>query len=283
MFSKLKNILEMIKFSHSVFALPFAISALLFASKGKPSLADLGLIILCMILARNVAMAFNRLVDAKFDALNPRTQNRHLPKKSISEVFVILFILINAFLFIGASSLFNALTFYLSPLALIIICFYSLTKRFTNYTQLFLGLALGISPLATWIAILGELSWLPVYIGLGVFFWVAGFDLIYATADYEHDTKHSIKSMVAKYGIHKSLLISKFFHALSIIFFLGLGIHFDLNFIYFCTVIIMMIFLTVEQSLVKPDDLSKLNQAFFTMNSAIGIIYLVGVYLLFSI
>jgi 4-hydroxybenzoate polyprenyltransferase len=277
--SKIKQTLEMIQFSHSIFALPFALATLFFATNGKPQIKELGLIIICMVLARNVAMAFNRLVDAKLDAKNPRTSNRHLPQKILTKNFVIAFIIINILLFILASSLFNELTFYLSPLALIIICFYSLTKRFTNFTQLFLGIALGISPLATWIAIKGELGLFPTLISLGVFFWVAGFDLIYATQDYDHDKKHQIKSMVAKFGIRKSLSISKLFHFISIVCFYTLGIIFDLSIVYFITISIMGIFLFYEQSLVKPDDLSRLNKAFFTINSFVGIIFLIGSFL----
>lgn len=279
MINKIKKTLEMIKFSHSIFALPFALSSLLFASYGYPKINDLVLIIICMILARNVAMSFNRLVDAKFDAANPRTKNRHLPEGSISKKFVITFIIINSALFILTSHYFNQITFYLSPLALFIICFYSLTKRFTHYTQLFLGLALGISPLAVWIALTGTISWMPVYIGVGVFFWVAGFDLIYATADYNHDIKFGIKSMIAKYGIKQGLNLSKGFHFLCVMSFLGLGIHYNLSFIYFITICVVGLFLAIEQSLVKEDNLAKLDQAFFTMNSAVGIIYLAGVFM----
>ena len=267
----------MIKFSHSIFALPFALSSLFLASLGFPGWKFLGLTILCMVFARNTAMSFNRLVDSKMDAQNPRTATRHIPQGLISKKFAITFIVLNAAAFIFTSFFFNLLTFYLSPLALFIICFYSLTKKWFHSTQIFLGIALGVSPLAVWVAVTGGLAPTPFLLALGVLFWVAGFDLIYATQDYDFDKKNNVKSLVAKWGISKSLFVAKLFHILSLIFFSGLFFTENFGMIYAFTLFLIAASLVYEHSLVKPDDLSKVNVAFFTMNGFVGILFFAGV------
>ncbi|MBI2340759.1 MAG: UbiA family prenyltransferase [Deltaproteobacteria bacterium] len=273
---KLIYTLEMIKFSHSVFALPFALAALVFAADGLPPLKTVGLIILAMVTARNTAMAFNRFADAKIDAKNPRTANRHIPKGLLSRGFVLSFALINGALFIYIASFFNPLAFKLSPMALAIIYFYSYTKRWTHFTQLFLGLSLAIAPVGAWIALRGMIEAFPLLLGAAVLFWVAGFDIFYATQDFHFDKSEGLKSLVVRFGIARSLIVAKFFHVLSMVFFLAIGIVYQLNTFYLTTVILMGTFLAYEHHLVKPDDLSRVNTAFFTLNGTVGILYLAG-------
>lgn len=293
---RIKHVLEMIKFSHSLFALPFALASALFAANGLPPLKNLCLIIVCMVLARNTAMAFNRLVDARFDAANPRTQNRHLPIGLVSHKFVWIFIILNAALFIFATYFINRMAFLLSPLALFLICFYSITKRFTDLTQIFLGIALGISPIAAWIAVCESLSWFPIVLGTGVFFWVAGFDIIYAIQDYEYDRAHGLKSLVVRLGITRALLVARICHGVSWLMFLMLSLIEPLGAIYYGALALILMLFVYEHSLVSPHKLQALNQpdlnqaslhqaslhqasldqAFFTVNSYIGVLFLLG-------
>lgn len=274
--TKIKHTLELVKFSHSIFALPFALASLFFAANGFPPLKILGLIILAMVFARNTAMAFNRLVDIQIDAKNPRTASRHLPKGLISKRFAVVFIIINILLFVGTTYFFNQLAFVLSPIALAIICLYSLTKRWTHWTQLFLGFALGVSPVGAWIALRGTLDLFPILLGLAVMFWVAGFDIIYATQDYSFDKKEGLKSLVVKLGLPKSLSIAKLFHVICVAILIGLGSWYGFKIYYFLTILIISLFFIYEHHLVKPTNLSRVNAAFFNINGIIGIIFLVG-------
>lgn len=276
MFTKIKYTVELVKFSHSIFALPFALASVFFASGGFPSSKTLILIILAMITARNTAMAFNRLADATIDSQNPRTSTRHLPQGLLSKKYVTLFVLLNALLFIIISSYFNILTLYLSPIALIIICGYSYMKHLTHASQIFLGAALGIAPIATWIAVTGQLSLFPLLIGMGVLFWVAGFDILYATQDYEFDKKSGLKSLVVWLGIPKGLKLSRFFHAISMVIFLSAGWFQELHLFFYTAILLMGICLAYEHSLVKPHDLSRINMAFFNLNGLVGMLFLAG-------
>lgn len=276
MFTKIKHIFELVKFSHSIFALPFALSALFYAEHGFPTLKKLFLIVICMVTARNTAMAFNRLVDAKSDAENPRTAIRHIPQGLLSKNTVTLFIIVNALIFMFTASFFNQLTLFLAPVALLIICGYSYTKRFTHGAQIFLGLSLGIAPASVWIAVTGTLTFFPILMGLGVLFWVAGFDILYATQDYEFDKSKNLKSLVVLCGIPRALILSRIFHLLSILFFTLTGLYGSLSSIYFTAVFLIACGLFYEHSLVKKDDLSRINIAFFTINGLIGMIYFIG-------
>lgn len=267
----------MVKFSHSIFALPFALASLFFATQGFPPLRLFILIVLAMIFARNTAMGFNRYIDAAIDAANPRTAIRHIPKGLLTKNFVLAFVIANALLFILTASFFNQLTLWLSPVALFIICFYSVTKRWTHYTQLFLGLSLGIAPIGAWIAAIGTLEPFPLLLGAAVLFWVAGFDLIYATQDYEFDREKELKSLVVKFGISRALWLSRFFHFLTIGLLMAIGFIYSLGLPYFTTLSVITIFLVYEQSLVKPHDLSRVNAAFFTVNGFVGFLFLAGI------
>lgn len=271
---KLSLTLRMIKFSHSIFALPFALAAVLFATNGRPQPIKLLLIILAMILARNAAMSFNRLVDARLDAQNPRTRNREIPAGLLSSRFAAVFCALNAAALVYVSSLFNYLSFILSPIALIIILGYSLTKRFTHATQFFLGLALGISPIAAWIAITARLEVFPVLIGMGVFFWVAGFDLIYSTQDYAHDLQHGLKNLVVWLGIARALFLSRILHGLCFGCFILAGMLRGLHLSYFLGLILMAAVVAYEHYLVRPEDLSRVNTSFFTLNGCVSLLFL---------
>lgn len=279
MLTKIRYTFELVKFSHSLFALPFALSSLLFATDGRPDLKLLMLVIVAMVCARNAAMAFNRLVDADIDAQNPRTLSRHIPAHLLSRRYVALFTLINSILFIIISSLFNRLSLILSPIALIVMLGYSLTKRITHFTQIFLGIALGIAPIAAWIAAKGVIDSSPLLMGLGVLFWVAGFDILYATQDYQFDKKAGLKSLVVWLSIPKALKIALFFHLVSILSFLSFGIIMGTSWVYFAAVGFIAILLAIEHLLINPDNLSRINAAFFTMNGLVGMVYLMGSFL----
>lgn len=265
--------LDMIKFQHSIFALPFALVSLFYATNGSPNIGQFTLIVLAMVTARNAAMSFNRIVDLGIDAKNPRTQHRPLVVGTVSLSHGIIFCILNITLFLVIAAQFNTMTLWLSPMALFIVLGYSLTKHFTHYTQFFLGLALGISPLATWIAVRGGLELFPVLIALGVLFWVAGFDLIYACQDYEFDKKHGLKNLVVVLGIRNALFLAKILHGLCLGFLSFAGLIFTAGMWYFAGIGVMGIFLIYEHRLVKAKDLSHVDVAFFTMNGYVGLSY----------
>lgn len=274
---KLRQTLEMIKFSHTIFALPFALASMLVAAEGLPSLRIVALLVLAMVAARSAGMSFNRFIDASLDAKNPRTASRHIPAGILSRRFVLLFSLMSGILFVASCFLINRVCFLLSPLALGILILYSFTKRWTDWSHLVLGLALGIAPPAAWIAVTGTLSLEPVLLGLAVLFWVAGFDVIYATQDYEFDQKEGLHSLVARFGIARALWISRVFHGLALAFLLLFGQGASLGWIYKLTVALIGILFLYEHSLVKPKDLSRVNAAFFNVNGYISLLFLSGV------
>ncbi|MDP2599720.1 MAG: 4-hydroxybenzoate octaprenyltransferase [Deltaproteobacteria bacterium] len=280
---KLASTLEMIKFSHSIFALPFALGAMIVAARGWPGWKIFLLIVAAMVSARSAAMAFNRLVDLPFDRLNPRTEARHLPQGTLSKGFVTLFTVACAFLFFLVCFYINPLSFRLSPVALLILLGYSFAKRFTHFTHLWLGVALGIAPLAAWIAVTGEWPWPALPLGAAVALWVAGFDILYATQDVEFDRKMGLGSLVSKLGLDKALLLSRFLHLASILFFFQFGYINQLHLIYYFTVVLIGGGLLYEQSLVKTNDLSKVNAAFFTANGIISLLFLIGIILHFHL
>lgn len=277
MIRKLSLTLRMIKVQHSVFALPFALSAVFVATNGNPPVFRLVMIVLALFTARNAAMTFNRIVDQKLDKDNPRTAAREIPSGKLSQRFAIVFCLTNCILFVLISSYFNKLTLILSPVALFIILGYSLTKRFTDYTHVFLGLALGIAPIAAWIAMTGELALFPLMLGLAVLCWVAGFDIIYSTLDYDYDRQKGMRNLVVKFGIRDALFISRLLHIFAIGFLILGGIFSGLSLFYFIGCLICAVLLFYEQSLVKPTDLSRVNMAFFAMNGYVSLAFFVFV------
>lgn len=272
---KIKVFLDMIKFPHTIFALPFALTSAVIASSGIPEFKKLFWIIVAMVGARTGAMSFNRLVDMHIDAKNPRTKDRPLPKGLISKEAVIFYIIISFLLLIFSAYMLNKLCFYLSPIAIIILTGYSLTKRFTHYSHIVLGLALAGAPLGAWIAIKGEVDVLPIILSLAVLFWVAGFDILYALQDYEFDRKEGLHSIPVKFGIKKSILISRVFHILMVFLLIFIYYLASLSVIYLVGLAIISALLVYEHSLVKENDLSKLDIAFFNMNGYISVLFFI--------
>ena len=269
---------RMIKFSHSVFALPFALSgAVLAADRAPLTLNSLLWIVLAMVGARSAAMGFNRLVDKKFDAENPRTRDRHLPSGRLGEKEIIFFIGAFSILFIYASYRLNQLCFVLSPVALAVVLFYSYTKRFTSFSHYVLGAALGLSPVGAWLAVTGHFAWPPIVLGLAVMFWVAGFDILYACQDYEYDSRSGLFSFPKLIGIKRALFAAKLSHLIAFALMGWLEFLVPLYFIYTVGLIIIAGLLTYEHSLLKSDDLSQLNMAFFRMNGVISMVFFAAV------
>lgn len=276
---KTKNIFELIKFSHSIFALPFALGAMMVAARGWPNAKTFLLIVVAMVAARSSAMAFNRIVDADIDAKNPRTQNRHIPQKILSKKFVSLFTIVCCLIFLTTCHFIGPLAFLLSPLVLLWLLAYSFSKRFTWGSHLWLGVSLGLAPLGAWIAVTGEWPWQALALGVAVTFWVAGFDIIYACQDFEFDRKEGLHSLVARFGTLKALWASRLFHLASVFLLLAFGFQNGLGLIYFATISLITLGLIYEQKLVKPHDLSKVNAAFFNANGLISLLFLFGIVL----
>ena len=272
----LTNLLNFIKFEHSVFALPFALSGALLATNNTlPRLSTLCWIILAMIGARSFAMSVNRIIDKDIDGKNPRTENRELPKKALTKTQAILFTLIALFIFIYATLQLPRLCLYLLPVAGIWFYIYPYTKRFTFLSHLWLGIALGASVLAGWIAVNGKInSLIPFILGGAVTFWVAGFDIIYACQDYDFDKKNNLYSIPVKFGIKNALYISRFFHIITICLLALLGIVLNPSITYWFGVIFVTAMLFYEQNLVKLNDLTKVNLAFFTLNGWVSVGFL---------
>ncbi len=267
----------MIKWEHSVFALPFALCGAMLAAGGLPAWHQLLWIIVAMVSARSAAMAFNRLADASIDAANPRTAIRALPAGLLSPSFVTTFVLISCGVFVLAASQLNRMTLWLSPVALAIVLAYSYSKRFTRLSHLFLGLALGIAPAAAWIAVRGSLDWRILLLTAAVTFWVGGFDVIYACQDYEFDRNFGLHSLPRYVGIHAALWIARLFHVFMLGLLIILLIVFGLGKLVTAGVILVALLLAYEHSLVRHDDLSKLNAAFFTMNGVISVVFFIFV------
>jgi 4-hydroxybenzoate polyprenyltransferase len=267
--------LRLIRFSHTIFALPFALAALVVSAKGRPNIKILLLVLGCMITARTAAMLFNRFADWEIDQRNPRTQSRHLlaNKKTI---LVSLVLFSGLFIFFAANI--NALTFALSPLALAFIFFYSLTKYFTDATHFFLGLALGIAPVAAWIAQTGRLELPPLVLGFGVICWVAGFDLIYATQDHQFDEQEGLHSLVVRLRLATTLRLAQLLHLLMLLALIAFGVVAKLGAIYFMAMIPIAAALFYEHhSAQQRGDLGAINRAFFNSNAFVSAIFLAAV------
>ena len=270
--AKLSAIFTDIKIQHTVFALPFAVMSAFIAAGGLPKTEKLVWIVMCMVGARSAAMAFNRIIDARFDAKNPRTQGRAIPSGQVDESSYWLFLIAFSLVFIFSAGMLNQLALYLSPLALIIIFFYSLTKRFTVYSHFWLGLAISIAPVGAWVAIREEISFVSLLLGTAVVFWLVGFDILYSCMDVEFDRENNLKSIPQRFGIENALRIAFVSHGLMILF-LAVLLQFvdELGILYSGGVIIVAGLLIYEHSLVRPDDLSQINIAFFNMNGIISI------------
>ena len=272
---KLKTTLAMIKFEHTLFALPFAFLGAVLAANGLPTWWQILWITVAMVGARSAAMTFNRIVDRDIDAANPRTANRELPTGKLSVGFAWVFLYIAIGVFLLASYMLNWLTFALSPVALLFVLGYSYAKRFTAFAHLLLGAALAISPSAAWIAVRGSLmDEVPMLLSLFVLIWTAGFDVLYACQDFEYDRKHGLRSIPARFGIKNALWIARLFHFQAFIVLLLLWLVTGMAWPALVGVIAVGALFVYQHTLVKPSDLSKMNAAFFTTNAFVSVILL---------
>ncbi|CAN5742546.1 putative 4-hydroxybenzoate polyprenyltransferase [soil metagenome] len=268
------NFLTFIRFSHTIFALPFALGAMIVAANGLPSARIFFLIILAMVFARTAAMTFNRLADWEIDKRNPRTAGR---QKLVSRPFAIIACVLSSALFLATAWWINPLCFELSPIALFIIFFYSFTKRFTSAAQFFLGLALAVAPVGAWLAVTGSFAAAPLALAAAVLCWVAGFDMIYATQDYEVDRREGLRSMVVWLGIPRSLVAATALHAVALAGFLLFGYLAQLGVIYYSALALVLAALIFEHLLARKGNLAAINQAFFQANAAVSAIFVLSI------
>jgi 4-hydroxybenzoate polyprenyltransferase len=268
--SATRNYLEMIKIEHSIFALPFAMIGMVYAAGGWPGWRVLLLILLAMVSARSAAMAFNRIVDRNIDAQNPRTAGRHLPSGRLTVRSSMAFFVASCVLYFTAAILLNPLAMMLSPIPLIIMLGYSYTKRFTWLCHIVLGLSLGIAPAGAWVAVTGSFDWSPSLWILAVMCWTAGFDILYSLQDDEFDREHGLKSIPARFGRIVAIRTSRLLHVCAIIFMVCAGIAVGAGLFYFAGCVLAAALLTYEQTLVKPDDLRRIDMAFFTLNGYVS-------------
>ena len=286
--NRLSTYASFVRFSHSVFALPFALTGALLALKSTSGWTAASLswtllwIVVAMVAARSAAMGFNRLVDARYDALNPRTASREIPRGAMTHVEATVFVLVASVVFVVAAWNLGPVCLVLSPVALAIVFWYSMAKRFTNYTQLFLGLAMAVAPVGGWVAAGGRGGWEPWLLGLAIGTWVGGFDVLYACQDLDFDRAHRLRSIPVRFGLKRALIISRAMHVVTIACFLALGLVSNLGWIYMAGVAGVAALLAWEQSMVSEHDLSQVKRA-FDLNGYVGILYLtttaVAVYL----
>ncbi len=269
--NKITDYLRLIKFSHSVFALPFAFTSALIAAGGIPAFYQVFWITIAMVAGRTGAMGMNRIIDRRIDALNPRTKNRELPRGVIKTWEAVVFTIIAFVFLVLAAYKLNPLCFKISPLVVFVLLIYSYTKRFTWLCHLVLGIALSLAPLGAWIAVTGTFDFEILPLCFAVMFWVAGFDALYGLQDIDFDRKHGLCSIPSMFGVRASLWTARIFHLITIMLLLSLISIFKLNWFYFTGVLIASGLLLYEHSLVKPSDLSRLNIAFFNMNGYISI------------
>jgi len=269
--TRARNYLSLVRFSHTVFALPFALISYFVAVNGRIRWPNLLLVLLAMVTARTAAMTFNRIVDRRIDALNPRTASRELVTGVIPVPHAVFLLLISSALFVLTTFFINPLAFLLSPAALGILFLYSFTKRFTSLTHFFLGLALGIAPVGAWVAATGRMNASPLILGAGVIAWVAGFDIIYACQDIRHDLETGLHSLVVRLGVPGALRFSSLLHLFAILLFASFGLMGGLGVIYFTGLFIAAGSFIYQHSIVSPRDLSRINIAFFTTNGVVSL------------
>lgn len=279
--AKISSYLSLIKFSHTIFALPFALIGYFLALKLNNLPFDVYLfvkVLLCMVFARSAAMAFNRYIDKDIDKANPRTAKvREIPNGTIHPKSALVFVILNVVLFIATTYFINPLCFYLSPIALLVILGYSLTKRFTALCHLILGVGLSLAPIGAYLAVTGAFDWLPLFFSFTVLFWVSGFDIIYALQDEDFDKAQHLKSIPVAFGKKGALYVSNILHFLTGVFILFAGYYGQFNSIYWIGSFIFILLLIYQHFLVKPNDLSKVNLAFFTTNGIASVVYAVFV------
>jgi 4-hydroxybenzoate polyprenyltransferase len=269
--------LEMIKWEHSVFALPFALTGAVLAAGGWPAWRVIGWIVVCMVSARSAAMAFNRFVDADLDAANPRTAMRALPKGELSRGFVLAFTIVACVVFVAGAAMLNRLTLELSPLALLVVLAYSYMKRLTRWSHVVLGLALGIAPAAAWIAVRGSLDARVLLLVGIVVLWVGAFDILYACQDFEHDRSVGLHSVPQAFGLNEAFWIARCMH-LAMACLLFVLVHaFGLGYMALAGMCVVVILLAYEHSIISPRNLSRMNAAFFTLNGVISVVFFLAV------
>jgi len=275
---KFRHYLSLIKFSHTIFALPFALIGYALAIKETTFSTEfkvklLSLVVLCMVFARSAAMAFNRFIDRKIDAKNPRTATREIPAGIIAEKKALYFVIINGVLFIATTFFINPICFYLSPIALFTILFYSYTKRFTSLCHFVLGIGLSLAPIGAYLAVTGEFALLPILFSFSVFTWVAGFDIMYALQDEAFDKSEQLYSIPSQLGVHNALKLSVIVHFITACLILGIGLYSNFHPIYWIGASIFNILLVYQHLIVKPNDLSRINLAFGTTNGVASIVF----------
>ena len=276
-FSQIRKWAEFVKISHTVFALPFAIASMALAARetrGWPGWRIFLLIVAAMFFARTCAMAFNRIADRKFDAINPRTAARHIPAGQISVASAWTLWGLSAAGLVGVSWLINPVCFYLSPVAVLVDCFYSLTKRFTDYTHVFLGVALALAPIGAWLAVRGSLSWQPVFLAVAVVFWLIGFDIIYAIQDYEFDRQHGLHSLVVAWGPKNALMGAFLAHMVMWLLLAAFGLFARFRLAYFVGMALILICLMLEHFIARKRSLNWINNAFFKLNAVVSGVFL---------
>lgn len=264
------------KFSHTIFAMPFALASMVVAARdnrGWPGWRVFGLIVAAMVCARTCAMAFNRIVDRHFDAKNPRTASRHLPAGEISLGSAMVLCFLSGAGLVAVSYFINTICFVLSPVALVVVCLYSLTKRFTPYTHVYLGVAVALAPLGAWLAVRGSLHWMPVLLALAVVFWLIGFDIIYATQDYEFDRRNGLHSLVVEWGIANALRAAFLSHMLMWGLLAVFGLLSRFRVAYFVGMLIILASLLLEHWIARRRSLKWINTAFFKMNAVISTVF----------
>ncbi len=287
-----KKYLSLVKFSHTIFAMPFAMIGFFLGVSERtaspnpsyavssglhnwlpPMVAIFGLVLICMVTARNAAMAFNRYLDRQFDAKNPRTAIREIPQGIISANSALWFVIINCLIFVTATFLLNPICFYLSPVALFVILFYSYTKRFTAFCHLVLGLGLSLAPIGAYLAVTGHFAVLPILFSLAVVFWVSGFDIIYSLQDVEFDQSEQLYSIPSLLGKPRALSVSEILHLVSALSVIAAGIYGEFHWLYWIGVAVFIGMLYYQHSLVKPDDLRRVNLAFMTANGIASVVF----------
>jgi 4-hydroxybenzoate polyprenyltransferase len=276
------NYLSLIKFSHTVFALPFAIIGYFLAiafTNAKFDIRLFALVILCMVFARSAAMAFNRFIDRTIDEQNARTAVREIPAGVVKPGSALIFVIVNCILFVSTTFFINTLCFYLSPIALLVVLGYSVTKRFTALCHIILGIGLSLAPIGAYLAVTGEFAWLPLFFSFAVLFWVSGFDIIYALQDEEFDKSKNLRSIPVFLGKKGALTLSVFLHVLSALCVIYAGVYANFSFWYWIGVCFFSGLLIYQHTLVKPNDLSKVNLAFFTTNGIASVVFAVFVLL----
>jgi 4-hydroxybenzoate polyprenyltransferase len=272
----IKKYLSLVKFSHTIFAMPFALIGLFMGFENGSKNLDWKIfvcVLLCMVFARNAAMGFNRFIDRKYDAKNPRTAIREIPAGIISEHSALFFVILNCALFITTTFFINTLCFYLSPVALFVVLGYSLTKRFTAFCHLVLGLGLSLAPIGAYIAVTNEFALAPILLGCAVLFWVSGFDIIYALQDDEFDKSQNLNSIPVFLGRKNALLFSRSLHIIAFICIVAVLFQMPFHFVYAIGIVFFGFFLIYQHLLVKENDLSKVNLAFFTLNGMASVVF----------